>query len=70
MWSNRHFVSYTNWGAGEPNNDDGKDCGVFQEDGTWALKNCEDRYPAICKIPQGKHKLIAALSFILNIIKC
>merc|ERR550532_1099162 len=50
-WSNGWVMDMTMWGRGQPVNDENLRCGIMLDSGNWNLTRCDNRYPAICKIP-------------------
>ena len=51
-WLNSDIASYTNWGAGEPNNvaTGGEDCVEILESGRWNDLNCDLRRNHACEV--------------------
>jgi lectin-like protein len=50
--------AYQNWASGEPNDDNGEDCGVLsvlgsdnREAGQWDDRNCDIELPFLCEVP-------------------
>jgi hypothetical protein len=49
LWTDGSGSTYTNWGAGEPNDLDGEDCGTFTYSGAWNDWECTNSTTYICE---------------------
>ena len=49
IWADGSSSEYSNWGLGEPDDNNIEDCGVITASGTWNDISCGLSMPGLCK---------------------
>ena len=52
VWENGSVSGYTNWNAGEPNDQGNEDCGQMYQSGLWNDEPCSNTFAFICEADQ------------------